>query len=239
MSVMVLPKRFFAVASVVESEAGFVLLADGKTVRTPAGRPLAVPAVTLAEALAAEWNALGERIDPQALPLTRLVNTALDGTRINRAAVEADLLRHAEFDLLCYRAADPESLVARQAEGWDPLLEWAAETLGVALARGTGVTPVAQPPEARAAYSRAVAELDEFALTAVHLVAALTGSLVLGFALLHGRLDAEEIFAAAHIDEDWQSERWGRDSEAEERLARRRAEIGDAARFAQLASGRR
>ena len=239
MTTATLPKRFFATASAGESEDGFVLLADGKPVRTPAGRPLAVPAKALAEALAEEWNALGERIDPQALPLTRLANTALDGTSIHRAAVEADLLRHAEFDLLCYRADDPESLAARQAGLWDPLLAWAADALGVALTPGTGITPVAQPADAIAAYRSAIAGLDDFALTAVHLVAALTGSLVLGFALLQGRLDASGIYEAAHVDETWQSERWGRDNEAEERLARRRQEIGDAERFARLAAEQR
>jgi len=231
-----LPKRAFAQAAAAPSVDGFSLVTDGKPVRTPRGGRLCVPARALAEAIAVEWNALGEWIDPQALPLTRLANTALDGTSANREAIALDLARHAEFDLLCYRAGEPAGLAELQAQQWDPMVEWAAARLGLRLTVVTGIVPVAQPPETLAACLEQVRGLDDFSLTALHLATSLTGSIVLGFAVVLGELDADAAFDLAHLDEIWQAERWGADSEAQDRLDRRRRELTDTQRFARAAA---
>lgn len=228
-------KRAFAEARAVPCAGGFGVYLDEKAIRTPAGRQLVVPAAPLAAALAEEWNALGDTIDPLALPLTRLANTALDGATAHRAAIEADLLRHGRDDLVCYRADTPDNLVALQSEHWDPLVAWAAQKLGVRLAVTTGIAPITQPPDVFDIFSREIKELDDFSLTTLHLVAGLTASLVIALATLRGVIDAEAAFAAAFVDDTWQARQWGVDDEAKARLERRRDDLAAAVRFAVLA----
>ena len=231
-----LPRRFYKEAGHAAGEGGFRLTLDGRPANTPARNPLSVPNADLARILAAEWAAQGEEIDPATMPVTRLVNTTLDGVGPRRAAVVEDLAAYAGTDLLAYRAEGPERLVAEQARAWDPVLDWAREALGVRLILSEGVMHVTQPAESVAALRAAIEAVESpFRLAALHTLTTLTGSLLLALAVLHGRLSPAEAWAAAHVDETYQAQAWGRDAEAEERLARRRAEFEAAATVAALA----
>ena len=227
-------KRFYRTVSVDGAPPAVRVLLDGKPVRTPARRELAVPSRALAEALAAEWAAQGQRIDPAAMPLTRLVNSALDGVTERETEVRAEIAKYAASDLLCYRAEGPAELVRRQAEAWDPVLAWAGWELGAHLIAGRGIVPICQSPAALAAIASRLSDLDALALTAHHVMTTLTGSAVLALAHARGRLTAEQAWAAAHIDEDWQIRQWGEDAEAQARRARRWAEMQAASRLLAL-----
>ncbi|MBX3492729.1 MAG: ATPase [Parvibaculum sp.] len=231
-----LPKRFYKEAQAGEVEGGYAILLDGRAVKTPSKQVLAVPYAALARAMAAEWAGQGEYIDPRSMWLTKLANTALDLVKPRRAAVIAEIVNFAGTDLLCYRAEAPDALVARQAAEWEPLLAWAAKAHGIRLKVTTGIVHVAQDDAALAAYGRALEGLDHFRLAALHNAVTLTGSAVIGLALLERRLDVAGAFAAAHLDETWQMEISGRDAEEEARLARRRAELGETSRFLDLLS---
>lgn len=217
-----LPKRFYKEAGVLSDDKdGFVVVLDGKPVRTPARQPLGVPQPDLAEALAAEWQAQLEKIDPATMPLTRLVNTALDGVTAAQEEVFEDILRYAGSDFLCYRADAPEALVARESELWDPYLDWAAN-MGARMVLSEGIVHVEQTPEA----IRAIAVLlrryaTPLQLTALHTITSLTGSLILALALAEGQTEASEVWDAAHVDEDFSIAQWGEDHEAAERRAKR------------------
>jgi chaperone required for assembly of F1-ATPase len=223
-----LRKRFYQHASVGAAAGAHTVELDGKPARTPAGRALAAPAPALAQALAAEWNAQGETIDPATMPLTRLANAIIDGVSDRPAPVAAEVEKYLASDLLCYRAASPGGLAERQALHWDPVLRWAKETLGAPFAVGEGVVHVAQP-EATLAAARAAIPIDPWRLGAMHAVTTLTGSALIALALAAGRLTAEEAWAAAHVDEGWNIEQWGRDEVAMARRAFRYAEMQAAA----------
>jgi chaperone required for assembly of F1-ATPase len=230
------PKRVYRAASVEGAPTGFRVLLDDRPARTPARNEVGVPSRGLAEALAAEWAAQGEHIDPATMPLTRLVNSALDGVSGREAEVRAEIVKYAGSDLLCYRASKPQEqeLARRQAAAWDPVLAWARAELNVHLGVGQGVVPVAQPRAATAAIDGVLAGLDPLALTAHHVMTTLTGSALLALAHARGRLTAEEAWAAAHIDEDWQISQWGEDAEAKARRDRRWAEMQAASRLLAL-----
>jgi chaperone required for assembly of F1-ATPase len=219
-----LRKRFYERAHVGEGgEAGFAVLLDGKPVATPARRALAAPTAALAEALAAEWDAQKDAIDPARMPLTRLANAVIDAVADAPEAVAAEVAKYLGSDLVCYRAEAPEGLVARQAQAWNPVLAWAREELGARFVPVTGVMFAEQPAEALAAARLGIpAEAnnmkDIWRLGAVCSITALTGSALLALALSAGALAVDEAWAAAHIDEDWQMQQWGRDEIA---LARR------------------
>lgn len=231
-----LPKRFYKSASAVASDgAGYTVQLDGKAVRTPAKHVLCVPTAALAEALAAEWNAQGEIIDPAAMPLTRIVNSALDAVAPRHQEVVADIASYAGSDLLCYRAEAPQELVQRQHERWDPVLEWAARRLGHRFAVGQGVMPVRQPKAAIASLGAAIEGLTPIELAALHVITTLTGSALLAFALSEGRIQTREAWNSAHVDEDWQILQWGADPEAAEKRARRWLEMEAASRLLGLA----
>ena len=231
-----LPRRFYKEAGFAAGAGGFRLTLDGRPANTPARNPLSVPNEALAGILAAEWGAQGEQIDPATMPLTRLVNTTLDGVVPRREAVVEDLAAFAGTDLVAYRAEGPERLVAVQARTWDPVIAWAREALGVRLILSEGVMHVTQPPDSVAALRRAVEAVESpFRLAALHTLTTLSGSLLIALAVLHGRLSPAEAWAAAHVDETYQAEAWGRDAEAEERLARRWTEFEAAATVAVLA----
>jgi chaperone required for assembly of F1-ATPase len=231
-----LPKRFYKEAGFAAGEGGYRLTLDGRPANTPARSPLQVPSADLAAILAAEWEAQGAEIDPATMPVTRLVNTTLDGVAPRREAVVEDLAAYAGTDLLAYRAEGPDRLVSAQAAAWDPVLDWAREALGVRPILSEGVMHVTQPAESVAALRRAIEAVESpFGLAALHTMTTLTGSLILALAVLRGRLDPAEAWAAAHVDETYQAEAWGRDAEAEERLAKRRAEFEAAATVAALA----
>jgi chaperone required for assembly of F1-ATPase len=229
----VLRKRFYRDAATGPSEGGHGVLLDGRPVRTPARRPLAAPTLRLAEAIAAEWTAQGEHIDPAAMPLTRIANSILDGVAEAREAIQAEIGNYLGSDLLCYRADSPEGLVARQAEHWDPVLAWVRECAAARFVLAEGVIHLAQPPEALAA-AQALVPGDAWRLGAVHVVTTLTGSGLLALALAHGRLSVDEAWAAANVDEDWNIAQWGDDNDARARRAAREAEIRAAARVLRL-----
>jgi chaperone required for assembly of F1-ATPase len=223
-----LPRRFYGAATAGEAEGAFPLLLDGKPARTPARRLLAAPVRALAEAIAEEWNAQRDIIDPGKMPLTRLANSIIDGVAVTPAPVAAEVGQYLGSDLLFYRADAPEGLVARQAQHWDPILAWARETLGARFILSEGIVHVAQPEGSLAAASAAIPD-DPWPLGAVHVVTTLTGSALLALALARGRLSAEDAWTAAHVDEDWNMETWGRDDLALERRAFRWAEMEAAA----------
>jgi chaperone required for assembly of F1-ATPase len=213
---------------------GYRVQLDGKPVRTPAKALLALPTRALAEAVAGEWAAQREHIDPATMPLTRLANSAIDGVQGREAEVRADIVRYAGSDLLCYRASEPEGLVWRQAEMWDPVLDWASEGFGVRFAVAQGLMPVIQPEPTTSAIAAALEGFDAFSLAALHVMTTLTGSALLALAHARGRLTAQQAWTAAHVDEDWQIARWGEDGEAAARRQRRWSEMQAAGRMLAL-----
>jgi chaperone required for assembly of F1-ATPase len=229
-----LPRRFYKSVTVGEAGAEHRVLLDGKAMRTPAKATFVVPTRALAEAIAVEWEAQREHIDPATMPLTKLVNSGMDGVRGREAAVRDDIAKYAASDLLCYRASQPEPLARRQSEVWDPILDWGRKVLGASFVTAEGIMPVAQPEAAKAALVRALAGYDAFELAALHVMTTLTGSALLALAHAHGRLRVEEAWAAAHVDEDWQISQWGEDAEAATRRQRRWAEMQAASRLLAL-----
>jgi chaperone required for assembly of F1-ATPase len=221
-------RRFYKNAHVDQDEAGFTIRLDGRAVRTPARRTLAVPTRALADAIAAEWNAQAELIDPRNMPLTRLANSIIDGVVDSPAAVAAEIEKYLASDLVVYRAQDPQGLVARQAQAWDPIVAWARETLAAPFVLAEGITFVPQPAAALAA-ARAALPHDPWRLGALSAITTLTGSALIALAVLSGRLSAKEAWTAAHVDEDWSMEFWGRDEVALERRAVQFAEMKAAA----------
>lgn len=213
-----LRKKFYTSAGVAEGPDGFGILLDGKQVRTPGKNVLAAPTRDLADAIAAEWDAQGENIDPMSMPLTRLANSVIDGVAGNVQSVADDAAKYFETDLLFYRAGFPEALVERQAEHWDPVLRWAADTLGAHFILGEGVVHVRQPESAVAAARKALPS-EAWPVGAFHVVTTMTGSALLALALKQGFLDGSQVWAAAHVDEDWNSEKWGADEEVAARRA--------------------
>lgn len=209
-------KRFWKDAAVVEVDGGFTVELDGRRVKTPAKRPLTLPTRTMAEAVAAEWQAQDKQIDPRTMPVTKTANAAIDKVAVQKDEVVDMLTAYGDSDLLCYRADSPEELVARQAAEWDPMLAWAATTLGVSLRTRQGIMHQPQSPEVLAELHRRTAALDAFQLAAFHDLVSLTGSLILGFAALEQAFDPDEIWALSRLDENWQAEQWGRDEVAEE-----------------------
>jgi chaperone required for assembly of F1-ATPase len=213
-------KRFYKEAGIAEAEGGFAITLDGKPIRTPSSRQVIIPSRALADAVAAEWAAQGETIDPVTMPLTRIANSVVEGVVDRVQLVTEDLAKYFESDLLFYRAGHPEGLVAREAAHWDPVLFWAADTLGAHFILSEGVMHVKQPDEAVQA-ARAALPGDAWPVAALHVVTTLTGSALLALALAHGARDADQVWAAAHVDEDWNAEKWGVDEEAASRRAAR------------------
>lgn len=232
------PRRFWNTPTPSPQGGGehtaFRLLLDGKPVRTPAKNELLLPTRALADAVAAEWEAQGERIDPATMPLTRLTNSIIDGVIARQAEVRAEIVKYAGSDLLCYRAEGPEELIRRQAKVWDPVLAWVRERHGAALTIVDGIMPAPQPAAASQAIARAIEPHGPFELAAIHVMTTLMGSALLALAHAHGHLSAGAAWAAAHVDEDWQISQWGEDAEAKARRDRRWAEMQAASRLLSL-----
>jgi chaperone required for assembly of F1-ATPase len=223
-----LRRRFYQAVGVEQRPEGYAILLDGRPVRTPARRTLAAPTEALAQALADEWEAQREVVDPARMPLTRLANSIIDGVVDASEQVKAEVAKFLGSDLVCYRADGPPGLVERQAQHWDPLVTWARDTLGARLVLGEGVMFVKQPDDALAAATRAIPD-EPWRLGAVHAVTTLTGSALIALAVAQGQLSAEEAWAAAHVDEDWNIAQWGEDAQALERRAARAADMQAAA----------
>ena len=225
-----LPKRFYKDVAVAAGEGGFVVQLDGRPVKTPGKALLALPTEGSAELVAKEFAAQGETLDLASMPVYRLVNTAIDGVAGDPQAVVEDILRFSSSDLLCYRADGPETLVQRQNEAWDPVLDWARATLGARLLLAEGVIHVEQPREAIAAIGVHLNQRAEpLRLAALHVMTSLTGSALLALAVDFRELDAETAWQAAHVDEDFQAEHWGQDAEALARRASRKRDMMAAA----------
>lgn len=231
-------QRFYKAVTVGAAElaAGpaFRILLDNRAVRTPGRAEGLLPTRAVAEAVAGEWAAQHDVLDPQSMPLTGLAWTALDRVRPARAEIVEAVAACAAHDLLCYRAEGPVDLAARQQALWQPLLDWLALTFDAPLAVTAGIVSVEQPPAALAALTRAVAAHDDFALAALSAATAATGSLAIALALVEGRISSEGAFAAARLDESYQMERWGDDAEAARRRAAIRAELAAVERFVAL-----
>jgi len=207
-------KRFWKAAGVVEVENGFAVELDGRTVKTPAKQPLRVPSRAMATAIAAEWDAQEDAINPNTMPVTKTANAAIDKVTVQHAEVADMLAAYGDSDLLCYRADTPEELVARQAALWDPMLDWAAEALDVRLETRTGVIHAPQDAAAIARLHRRTHALDTFELAAFHDLVSLTGSLILGFAATLDARPIGELWDLSRLDELWQEEQWGEDDDA-------------------------
>jgi chaperone required for assembly of F1-ATPase len=221
-----LPKRFYEVVTTTEEGGGRMVKLDGRPVRTPAGAVLMLPNAAAAKLVADEYAAQEKHIDPLAMPVTRLANTAFDGVSSAADAVLEDILKFSTSDLLCYRADAPEALVERQSEAWDPVLDWARSELGARFMLAEGIMHVEQPRETIGAVAVHLRKRAEpFRLAAIHLMTSLTGSALLALAVEAKALDAEAAWAAAHIDEDWNIEHWGTDLEASARRAGRRRDM--------------
>jgi chaperone required for assembly of F1-ATPase len=223
-----LRRRFYQRAEVEDTDGEFRVVLDGRPVKTPARRTLAAPTRALAQALAAEWDAQRDVIDPAKMPLTRLANTIIDGVIDAPSAVADEVKRYLACDLVFYRAPGPAGLVTWQAKAWDPVLAWVGETLGARFVLAEGIAFVAQPAQSLAAASSAI-PTDPWRLGAMHAVTTLTGSALIALALARGALSVDAAWAAAHVDEDWNMKFWGRDALALERRAARLAEMQAAA----------
>jgi chaperone required for assembly of F1-ATPase len=229
-------KRFYKEVGVCELPEGFGVTLDGKPIKTPGKVNIAVPTLALAEGIAAEWLAQETDIKPQTMPLMQLAATVIDHLENNRKQIEETVVRFSETDMVCYRADDrePAELLALQKALWDPLLDWLRDRHGVTLFTTAGVLPITQPREAIAALADVVAGMDTWRLGAFQAAAASAGSLVIGLALVEGRIDADQAFAAAELDAGFEIDRWGEDALATARRASVAFDLNAARRFRDL-----
>lgn len=223
-----LRKRFYKDVDIAEDAGGFQLLVDDRGVRTPAKRALVAPKRIIADAIAAEWDAQKGTIDPASMPMTRLSNSIIDGVSDRLDEVREDVAAYFGTDLLFYRADGPDGLTARQTEHWDPVVRWAADELGARFVLAEGIVHVKQSAQALEAARQALPS-DIWTVGALHSVTTLTGSALLALALFHGFLDAPAVWKAAHVDEDWNFEKWGADDGVMHRRRSRETELGAAA----------
>lgn len=226
-----LPKKFYKEVTVGETDGGFSVLLDGRRVKSPKKRELAVASRPLADQLAREWAAQIDQIDPATMPLTTLVFTAIDAVAGAEGAVAAEIVKYAGTDLLCYRAESPAELVKKQSLHWDPVLRWAETAIGARFEVATGLMPVPQPVASSRAVATAIAELPAMKLAGLHVLTTLMGSALLALAVHRCHLSLDEAWSAAHVDEDWQIAQWGEDAAA---AARRKVRLREARAAATL-----
>jgi chaperone required for assembly of F1-ATPase len=227
-------KRFWKEAAAVPGESGWAVELDGKPLRTPARQPLIVPTAALGLGISEEWNGAGETLDPRQMPLTGLVNAAIDRVAPDPEAFAANLAKYAEGDLACYRTEGPRELVSRQEKSWDALLSWARRRFDVDFCTTSGIVHVPQPEATVRRLTHAVGSLDPFRLAGLSPLVTISGSLVAALAAAERQLSPEHAWAAVTIDEQWQAEQWGADAEAEAALEARRNDFFAAARFLEL-----
>ncbi len=227
-------KRFYKNAAAAPGEGGYQILLDGRPVKTPARAGLQTPSETLAQAIAAEWQNQPDQIDPRSMPLTGLANATIDRVLPDPESFARGLGLYAETDLLCYRADQPQALVARQTDRWDPLLAWARRRYDVDFEIVSGVMHRPQPPSTVAQLARAVSSRSPFELAALSPLVTVSGSLIIALALVEKAIAFDDAWAAASLDEAWQLEQWGSDAEAEKALEARRLDFDAGYRFLQL-----
>ncbi len=230
-------KRFWKEASAVEEGEGFAVALDGRKVKTPAKAALIVPTRAMADAIASEWDAQEEHVNPATMPCTKSANAAIDKVAHQHGEVADMLAEYGDSDLLCYRADSPVELVQRQAEVWDPVLDWAANQLNARLAPRAGVLHAPQDSAALAQLRSQTHAFNNFELAAFHDLVSMSGSLVLGFAAALGWKPAQEIWEISRLDEKWQEEQWGKDDEAAELATLKQGEFLHAKRFFDLSQG--
>jgi chaperone required for assembly of F1-ATPase len=223
-------KRFYKEAGVTEADGGFTIMLDGKPIKTPSGRIVTVPVRAIADAIALEWSAQQETIDPLTMPLTRFANSVVESVIDRVALVRDDVAKYFQSDLLFYRTGHPQALVEREAQHWDPVLFWAADALGAHFILGEGIVHVRQPDTAIEAARSALPD-DPWSVAAVHVMTTLTGSALLALALTHGARSPDQVWEAAHVDEDWNRDQWGVDEEVAARRAAREVDFRAAARI--------
>lgn len=228
-----LAKRFYKTAS-ASAVAPFLILLDGRAVKTPAKRPLNLPTRASADAVAAEWAAQVDVVNPARMPMTRFANSAIDAVAQTLEAVAGDIVAFAGRDHLCYRAEGPATLTAAQSKAWDPILSWLERAQAIRLRVVTGIMPIEQPRDALDRFAAALKPLEPFGLTALHVMTTMTGSAVLALAVARGQLSSADAWTAAHVDEDYQIALWGQDTEAAERRQRRWQDFEAACQFYRL-----
>lgn len=214
-------KRVYKLASHTKTEDGYVLQLDGKTVKTPLGAPLAAPARALADSIVAEWAAQGDDVVPDSMPMTSLLNTAIDQTR-NRDAITKSLLKYLDTDLLCYRVKQPEELARRQKEVWDRWLTWFDEHFESPLEVTFGLDALSQDADTHKQIWNYLEALDEFYFAILQVVTSLSGSIVLGLAFLEHEATAEDVYNAAELEEIYHSELAGEDVHGSDPVQERR-----------------
>lgn len=227
-------RRFYKQVAVTGTAAPFAIALDDRTLRTPLKRPLDLPTKVLAEALAAEWEAQAEKIQPHTMPFTKLANTALDRVATDKDRIIGEIVDFAGSDLVCYRAATPPDLVERQARIWQPVLDWARETFQGEFQATEGILHIAQPEASLAALREYLSTKSPWALTALHNLTTLTGSALLSAMACEKGILPAEAWLAAHVDEDYQIEQWGWDEEARHRRDFRKREFDTCLRFCEL-----
>lgn len=227
-------KRFWKHATAHERDGGYGVMLDERSVNTPNKTPLIVPTLPMAEAIAAEWDAQSEKIDPLSMPVTRSANSALDKVLSQQAEVVAMLAEYGDSDLLCYRAAGPVELIALQVAAWDSVLDWAADEFGSRLSVGEGVMHVAQDSGLLANLHKEVAAFDHFALVGVHDLVSISGSLILALAVTRGAIPVEDAWGKSRVDEHWQASQWGDDEDASANEALKKQAFEHAERFYRL-----
>jgi chaperone required for assembly of F1-ATPase len=227
-------KRFYQKAEPAKRAGCYAIILDGKPIKTPGRRDLLVPSEALAAGIAEEWNAQATEVRAAKMPLTRFATTTVDRVATQRDAIIRQTANYAGTDLVCYRATHPPELAARQRAVWQPLIDWAVLRYDAPLVITSGVIPKSQSEESLRAFASAVAEHDDFALTALHVATAACGSLVVGLALTQGHLDAEGAFAVSQLDESFQIAAWGEDAEQAARRRALAADIQAVARFISL-----
>lgn len=230
-------KRFWTETAVTEADEGFGVALDGKPISTPAKQPVLMPSRAMADAFAAEWEAVEGEVRPDAMPVTKAVNATLDRVIGMEQEVAEAITAYGETDLLCYRAPHPPELAARQTAAWDPLLDWAREAYGAQLFLAEGVMHIAQPENALRRLAAEVTAHDAWALTGLYALVTLSGSLVIGLAVRDGRMDAEAAWETSRVDEQWNIDQWGEDADAARLADARRTEFLAGQRFLALALG--
>ncbi|NVJ71075.1 MAG: ATPase [Alphaproteobacteria bacterium] len=224
-------KRFYKNVAVEAADTGHVVTLDGRLLKTPGKASLVLPTRQLADAVAAEWDAQSEDVLPDTMPQMQLASTAIDRVAPRHSDVVLEIAAFGGTDLLCYRAEEPQELVAKQVKQWDPYLAWAREHLGADLKVTSGIMPVSQEDDALAALMRHVAGHDAFELAALHRFTNGFGSLVLALAYMKDYSPLEAAWEASILDSLHQEEEWGTDWEAEEKRASLHADLLDAAAF--------
>ena len=228
-----LPKRFYKAVSVEGIAPELAIALDGRKVKTPLKAPFILPNQALADAVAAEWDAQIEVINPALMPLTKLSNTAIDRVATDPERIIGEILEFAGSDLICYRAENPEALSQLQAQHWNPLMAW-AETIGVKLIPTMGLLHQAQPQASLEAFAAHLRAQNAHRLCAIHNLTSLTGSAIIAASLAEQAISSDAAWSAAHVDEDWQISHWGEDAEAARMRAGRKRDFDGALRYLEL-----